>query len=74
MRIAAEAKALDAPSPPEKLMVGADVHPLPAEVIDTNVTSTFATLAVPEAALPPPPVGVRRAESLHQCSRSSTTK
>ena len=68
----AEAKAPDVP--PEKLIVGADVYQLPAEVIDTDVTSPFATVAVPEAPLPPPPLGVRRAESLPQFSRSSTTK
>jgi hypothetical protein len=52
----AEAKAPDAKVPPPvKLIVGADVYPLPAEVIVTDVTAPFETVAVPEAPLPCPP-------------------
>jgi hypothetical protein len=44
------------PPPPVKLIVGADVHPLPAEVIVIDVTTPFVTVEVAEAPLHPPPV------------------
>jgi len=44
------------PPPPVKLIVGADVYPLPPEVIIIDVTLPPATMALAEAPLPPPPV------------------
>ena len=52
----AEAEAPVPPPPPVKLMVGADVYPLPSEVIVIDVTEPLVTIAVAEAPLPPPPV------------------
>ena len=56
--MAADAEA-PVPPPPVKLTVGADVYPLPPEVMATAVTSPFPTTAVAEAPLPPPPVNTR---------------
>jgi hypothetical protein len=54
--VAAEAEAPVPAPPPVKLIVGADVYPLPPEVMVIDVTAPFVTKAIAEAPLPPPPV------------------
>lgn len=52
--VAAEADA-PVPPPPVKLIVGADVYPLPPEVMEIDATEPLVTVAEAEAPLPPPP-------------------
>ena len=56
IRLVAAVAEAPVPPPPVKLTVGADVYPLPPEVMVINVTSPFVTIAVAEAPLPAPPV------------------